>query len=69
MVWSGNGAGQLSVPGRPISLVDRGQGTTVFAVGASGAVWIIFFRLQHIFHFSLSLGDGLTQTEIVSKYH
>ena len=54
---------------RDVSLVWSivGQGTTVFAVGASGVVWIIFFRLSHIFHFFLSLGDGLIQTEIVSK--
>ena len=46
-----------------------GHGTTVFAVGASGVVRIIFLRLSHIFHFSLFLEDGLIQTEIVSKDH
>ena len=45
------------------------KGTTVFAVGASGVVRIIFFRLSNIFHFSLSVRDGLIQTEIVSKDH
>ena len=56
---------------RDVSLVWLivGQGTTVFAAGVSGVVWIIFFRLSNIFHFSLSVGDGLIQTEIVSKDH
>ena len=52
---------------RDASLVRSivGQGTTVFAVGASGVVWIILFRLSHIFHFSLSLGDAGPRTKSV----
>ena len=37
----------------------------MFAVGASGVVWIILFRLSHIFHFSLSLGDAGPHTKSV----
>ena len=45
------------------------QGPTVFAVGVGGVVWT-FFSLVYLFSlssFSLSLGDGLIQTETLSQ--
>ena len=39
----------------------------MLAVSATAVVGTFFFRLLHIFHFSLSLEDGPIQTEIVSK--
>ena len=45
-----------------------GQGPTALAVGAGGGCLDIFFsRLSLLFFFSLSLGDGPIQTEILSQ--
>ena len=45
-----------------------GQGPTVLAGGASGGLFEhVFSRLSILFSFSLSLGDGSIQTEILSQ--
>ena len=45
-----------------------GQGPTVLAVGADeGCLDIFFSRLSFLFSSSLSLGDDLIQTEILSQ--
>ena len=56
--------GKLPVPGRPTNLDIIGQGPTALAVGAHqvGVVWT--FALTSYF---ASLGDSLTQTEILSQ--
>ena len=60
--------GKLPVPGRPTYWVRVGQGPTVLAVGAGGGLFGHFFsRLSFLFSFSLSLGDGPIQTEILSQ--
>ena len=45
-----------------------GQGPIVLAVGPAGGLFGHFFsRLSFIFSFSLSLGDGPIETEILSQ--
>ena len=45
-----------------------GQGPIALAVGAGvGVAWTFFSHLSFLFSFSLSLGDGPIQTEILSK--
>ena len=57
--------GKLSVPGRPTILITVGQGPIVLAVGAGGGgLDISFYPFSS---FSLSLGDGPIQTEILSQ--
>ena len=60
--------GKLSVPGRPNSL-DYSTAMTYCAYSRCG--WGLFghfySRLSFLFSFSLSLGDGPIQTEILSQ--
>ena len=56
--------GKLPVPGHPTSWITEGQGPTALAVGAGGGCMDIFTL---IYPFSLSLGDGLIYTEILSQ--
>ena len=60
--------GKLPVPGRPTILMTVGQGPIVLAVGVGGS-WFGHFcsPLSSLCSFSLSLGDGLIQTEILSQ--
>ena len=44
-----------------------GQGPILLAVGAGGGCLDIFSHLLPLFSFSLSLGDGTIQTEILSQ--
>ena len=45
-----------------------GQGPTALAIGAGGGCLYIFFsHLSRLFSLSLSLGDGLIWTEILSQ--
>ena len=50
--------GKLSVPGRPTNLNYRGQGLTVFTVGAGEGCLDIFSLVYHFSSFSLSQRDG-----------
>ena len=59
--------GKLPVPGRPTIWVIVGQGPIALAVGAGGGCLDIFSLLYPFFSFSLSLGDGSIQTEILSQ--
>ena len=60
--------GKLPVPGRPTVWIKVGQGPTALAGGACGGCLDIFFsRLSFLFSYSLSLGDGPIQTEILSQ--
>ena len=60
--------GKLPVPGRPSVWIIVGQGPIALAVGADGGCLDIF-TLLCLFSplFSLSLGDGPIQTEILSQ--
>ena len=59
--------GKLPVPGRPTIWVIVGQGPIALAVGAGGGLFGHFSLLYPFFSFSLSLGDGPIQTEILSQ--
>ena len=59
--------GKLPVPGRPTIWIIVGQGSIALAVGAGGGCLDIFTLLSFLFSFSLSLGDGLISTEILSE--
>ena len=60
--------GKLPVPGRPTIWIIVGQGPTVLAVGAGGGSFGHFYsHLSFLSSFSLSLGDGPIQTEILSQ--
>ena len=59
--------GKLPVPGRPTILITVGQGRTALAVGAGGGGLDIFTLIYLFSSFSLSLGDGPIQTEILSQ--
>ena len=62
--------GILPVPGRPTIWIIHvvGQGPTALAVGAGGGSFGHFFsRLSFLFSYSLSQGDGLILTEILSQ--
>ena len=69
MGWSG-GAMVLSkhpVPGRPTIWITVGQGPTALVVGAGGGCLDIFTLIYpFLSFFSLSLGDGPIQTEILN---
>ena len=68
--WSGGAMvqGKFQVPGRPTIWILVGQGPSALAVDAGGGCLDIFFsRLSLFFSFSVSLGDGLIQTEILSQ--
>ena len=57
------------IEGVVLTWITVGQGPIVLAVGAGGGCLdIIFSHLSLLFPFSLSLGDGPIQTEIVSKH-
>ena len=59
--------GKLPVPGRPTILITVGQGPIALAVGAGGGGLDIFTLIYPFSSFSLSLGDGSIQTEILSQ--
>ena len=60
--------GKLPVPGRPTVWMIVGQGPIALAVGAGGGCLDFFYSpLSFLFSFSLSLGDGPIQTEILSQ--
>ena len=59
--------GKLPVPGRPTILITVGQGPIPLAVGADGGGLDIFTLTYPFSFFSLSLGDGPIQTEILSQ--
>ena len=44
-----------------------GQGPMALAVGSGRVVWTFFLSSSFLFSFSLSLGDGPIQTEILSQ--
>ena len=60
--------GKLPVPGRPTDL-DYSRARAYYACGRCG--WGLFgyftLRLSFLFSYSLSLGDGPIQTEILSQ--
>ena len=62
-----NGAGQLPVPGRPTISITVGQGLIALAVGAGGGCLDIFTLIYPFSSFSLSLGDGPIETELLSQ--
>ena len=60
--------GKLPVPGRPTIWMIVGQGPIALAVGAGGGLFGHFYSpLSFLSSFSLSLGDGPIQTEILSQ--
>ena len=59
--------GKLPVPGRPTILITVGQGPIALAVDAGGGGLDIFTLIYPFSSFSLSLGDGSIQTEILSQ--
>ena len=59
--------GKLPGLGRPTILVTVGQGAIALAVGAGGGGLDIFTLNYPFFSFSLSLGEGPIQTEILSQ--
>ena len=67
--WSGGAMvlGKLPVPGRPTILITVGQGPIALVVGAGRGGLDIFTLIYPFSSFSLSLGDGLIQTEILSQ--
>ena len=68
MVGCCDGAEKLPVPGRPTTWITVGQGPTALAVGAGGGCLDIFTLIYpFLSSFSLSLGDGPIQTEILSQ--
>ena len=46
---------------------DGAKGPTALAVGAGGVVWTFLSRLSFLCSFSLSLGDGRVETELLSQ--
>ena len=68
--WSGGAKvlGKLPVPGRPTILFTVGQGPIALTVGAGGGCFGHFYsHRSFLFSFSLSLGDGPIETEILSQ--
>ena len=67
--WSGGAMvlGKLPVPGRPTIWMIVGQGPIALAVGAGGDGLEIFTLIYPFSSFSLSLGDGLIKTELLSQ--
>ena len=60
--------GKLPVPGHPAIWIIVGQGPIAFAVGAGGGLFGHFYSsLFFLSSFSLSLGDGPIQTEILPQ--
>ena len=62
--------GKLPVPGRPTIWMIVGQGPIALAVavGAGGRLFGHFYSpLSFLSSFSLSLGDGLIKTDILSQ--
>ena len=55
------------MPGRPTIWIIVGQVPTAFAVGAGGGCLDIFFSSIISLSYSLSLGDGPIQTEMLSQ--
>ena len=58
--------GKLPVPGHPTIWITVGQGSTALVVGA-GCLDIFTLIYPFLSCFSLSLGDGLIMTEILSQ--
>ena len=59
--------GKLPVPGRPTILITVGQGPIALAVGAGGGGLDIFTLIYPFSSFSISLGYGTIETEILSQ--
>ena len=60
--------GDMHEPGVLLIWIIVGHEPTVLAVGAGGGLFGHFFsHLSFLFSFSLSLGDGPIQTEILSQ--
>ena len=59
--------GKLPVPGHPTILIIVGQGPIALTVGACWGGLDIFTLIYPFSSFSLSLGDGPIQTEILSQ--
>ena len=61
--------GKLQVPGRPAIWITVGQGPTALTIGAGGGCLDIFTLIYPFSpeSFSLSLGDGPIETEILSQ--
>ena len=57
----------LPVPGRPTILITVGQGPIALALGAGGGGLDISTLIYPFFSFSLSLGYGPIETEILSQ--
>ena len=56
------------MPRRPTILITVGQGPIALAVGTGGGLFGHFYStLSFLSSFSLSLGDGPIQTEILSQ--
>ena len=58
---------KLPVPGCPTIWNTVGQGPIALAVVLVGVVWTFLLSLSFLSYVSLSLGDGLIQTEILSQ--
>ena len=50
-----------------MAVIIVSQGPIVRAVGADGGVWTFFSLVCHFTFLSLSLGDGLILTDILSQ--
>ena len=60
--------GKPPVPGRPTIWITVGQGLTALVVGAGGGCLDIFTLIYpFLSSFSLSVGDGPIETEILSQ--
>ena len=59
--------GKLPVPGRPTIWMIIGQGPIALAVDAGGGLFGHFILLYPFSTFSLSLGDGPIEIEILSQ--
>ena len=59
--------GKLPIPGRPTVWKIVEQGSVALAVVAGGGFGAFLLSSIFLFSFSLSLGDGPIQTEILSQ--
>ena len=58
---------KLPVPGHPTIWIIVGQGPIALAVDAGGVFGHFYSHLSFLSSFSISLGDGPIQTEILSQ--
>ena len=67
--WSGGAMVRVNFQYQGVLLIWKmvGQGPTALAECAVGAVWTFFSHLSFLSSFSLSLGGGPTETEVLSQ--